>query len=489
MRYSIKRKLFLQIGSLIIGLICLLIIANTFLYKHFYTEKVKRQLLANYSSINTISEGDYENYSELFNRIENESPVAITIRDKTEAIIYSTKRNLKGDDQPNDKPKPDLPPRKDIIVHQEVINDKLKMLVTLDQFKTRHLDFVGKLDNGYLIKLGVPLMAIENSISLANQFTLLVGILLFIIGMVVAYLLSRHFTKPILDMNTITNELKHLNFGKACQVRSKDEIGQLAQSINDMSIELRDTIESLHGSNDELTKEIKHRMAIDEKRKQLLSNVSHELKTPIALLQGYAEGLKLNVARNHNRTDFYLDVIMDEANKMNQLVQTLLNVNQIEFGDIKVHETDFDIVSFVQYVVHKYQQRFEEEGIDIAFQSLPEPTYVHTDQLKIEQVLTNYLNNALRYVDEHKKVTISLKDDDTHIRVEVYNSCLPIPPSELNKLWDSFYKLDKARTRELGGHGLGLSIVKAIMEAMENAYGVSLVEGGIVFWFDMKKVS
>lgn len=482
---SIKKKLFLQIGSLIVLLIGLLILANTFLLKPFYIQKQKKQLLKHYDVINAIDVDGYSASYDVLSDIENKSHVTIIIKDNT-GVLYSTKFNFLDDTLIEPKLTPP-PPKPYVIVQEKPINQQINWVWSEDERKTRFLQIVGTLDNGNRIKISMPLMAINHSIDLANQFTLIIGILLFVIGMFIAYVLSQHFTKPILDMNRTTTALKHLHFGTACQVRSKDELGQLAQSINDMSIELRDTIHSLNHSNNELQKEVKQRIKIDEKRKQLLSNVSHELKTPIALLQGYAEGLKLNVAKNHNRTDFYCDVIVDEANKMNQLVQALLSVNQIEFGDIKIHETDFDIVDLVHYIVDKYHQHFEDHHLHVSFLPLNQPIGVHTDRLKMEQVLTNYINNAIQYVDDQKMIKIRMVDSEHHVRIEVYNSCTSIPEEELDKLWDSFYKLDKARTRALGGHGLGLSIVKAIQEALGNGYGVELNPNGICFWFEVAK--
>ena len=278
--------------------------------------------------------------------------------------------------------------------------------------------------------------------------------------------------------------MKKLDFDTRCKVESNDELGQLAHSINEMSVELDNTIHSLNISNTELQQEIKEKIRIDEKRKQLLNNVSHELKTPLALMQGYAEGLKLNVAKNHNRVDFYCDVIVDETKKMNYLVQNLLNINQIEFGDEVLHKSEFEIVDFVDYIMEKYTPRFEENNIDVKL-NLIDPTEVYADSFKAEQVLTNYLNNAIQYVDEHKEVRVTLSKVNNNVRIEVYNSCQPISNAELEKLWDSFYKRDKARTRETGGHGLGLSIVKAIQEASENDYGVRYEGNGITFWFEL----
>uniref|UniRef100_UPI00272D5C40 HAMP domain-containing sensor histidine kinase n=1 Tax=Vallitalea guaymasensis TaxID=1185412 RepID=UPI00272D5C40 len=280
------------------------------------------------------------------------------------------------------------------------------------------------------------------------------------------------------------NSMKQLDFSTKCTVLSNDEIGQLANSINDMSIELEKTIKSLNTSNINLQQEIAEKTKIDERRKQLLNNVSHELKTPLSLMQGYAEGLKLNVAQKHNRTDFYCDVIVDEVKKMNQLVQNLLNINQIEFGDTTPNNTTFEIVEFIEYILKKYDHIFSEKNINLQFNPI-EPISVYADILKAEQVLTNYLNNAIQYVDNHKDIRVTLLTKNNHVRIEIYNSCETIDTDELDKLWLSFYKRDKARTRQPGSHGLGLSIVKAIQEASNNDYGVRTTTNGITFWFEL----
>ncbi|WP_105616253.1 sensor histidine kinase [Vallitalea okinawensis] len=488
---SIRKKLFLQIGALIILLIGLLILANTYLLQHYYINKQKTQLIDYYDQINNLSVSQYEDNLRDFISYENKSNVDILIFNEDDGIIYSSKSYLLDDKMKNKlgvKPPPnekalERPPIE--IKREEPINEKIKFILGVDYItKEDDLILTGDLDNGNIIDLHIPLISIKTSIALANEFLIIVGTIVFIIAMLFAYVVSRTFTRPILEMNKATLGMKNLDFGIQCKVESNDELGQLAQSINEMSAELDDTIQSLHFSNLELQQEIKEKIKIDEKRKQLLNNVSHELKTPLALMQGYAEGLKLNVAKNHNRVDFYCDVIVDEAKKMNYLVQNLLNINQFEIGDEILHKSEFEVVDFVNYIVEKYTPLLCENNINLQL-SLPEPTNVYADSFRSEQVLTNYLNNAIQYVDEKKDVHITLLKSDRKVRIEVYNSCQHINDLELEKLWDSFYKRDKARTRDNGGHGLGLSIVKAIQEASHNNYGVRSENNGITFWFEL----
>lgn len=488
---SIKKRLFIQIGTLIILFIGLLIIANTYLLPIYYAGKKKMELIKYYEQIDSFNTSEYEDKLINFISIENASNIDILIYTSRENIIYSSKAylldenfnkkfSIKPASNQKTHPRPPLDIKK-----EKYINEKIKFIWGNDHISGgSNLILTGTLSNGNFIDLRLPLISIDTSVALANEFLIIIGAILFIIAMVSAYIVSNSFTKPILEMNKATLRMKKLNFDTKCKIESNDELGQLAQSINEMSIELDNTIQSLNISNDELQQEIEEKIKIDEKRKQLLNNVSHELKTPLALMQGYAEGLKLNVAKSQKKADFYCDVIVDETKKMNLLVQSLLNINQIEFGDEILYKTEFEVVDFVNYIMEKYTPQFTQKNINMTLDIIS-PTTVYADSFRAEQVLTNYLNNAIQYVDQRKEIRVKLLKNDSNIRIEVYNSCQPISDDELKKLWDSFYKQDKARTRENGGYGLGLSIVKAIQQASQNDYGVRYKDNGITFWFEL----
>jgi signal transduction histidine kinase len=302
--------------------------------------------------------------------------------------------------------------------------------------------------------------------------------------MIFAYLVSNYFTKPIREMNDVTKRMKNMNFDTSCKVLSNDEIGQLSQSINEMSIELSKTIKSLNNKNVQLEKEIKERCRLDEKRRTLLNNVSHELKTPLSIMQGYAEGLKLNVIKNKEKSNFYCDVIIDESVKMNTLVESLLNIDQMEFGDTVINKSSFEINEFIIQIFNIYEKILQDKNIHWQVNTI-NPIQVFGDNFMIERVFKNYITNAINYVDENLTLKVDVIKLEKHIRIEVFNTCKEIDDSDLEKIWDSFYKLDKARTREKGGHGLGLSIVKAIQESHKNSYGAKNVENGVCFWFEI----
>ena len=219
-------------------------------------------------------------------------------------------------------------------------------------------------------------------------------------------------------------------------------------------------------------------------RKEFISNVSHELKTPIALIQGYAEGLQESISDNPEDMDYYCDVIIDEAGKMNKMVKNLLTLNQLEFGDGSVNMERFDIISVIAGVIHSMQIKANEKQVNIEFNQM-EPIYVWADEFQIEEVITNYLSNALNHVDENRIIQVKIQEKNGIVRVSVFNTGKNIPENELDNIWVKFYKVDKARTRAYGGNGIGLSIVKAIMDRHEKKRGAINRPDGVEFWFEL----
>ena len=269
---------------------------------------------------------------------------------------------------------------------------------------------------------------------------------------------------------------------------TRDEIGMLGTSINTLSERLETTISELKSANNELQKDIEQKTQIDEMRKDFLSNVSHELKTPIALIQGYAEGLQDNINDDKESREFYCDVIIDEAKKMNKMVKKLLTLNQIEFGNNQVAFDHFDVVQVLGSVIQSASLLAEQKGAQIYMDEYS-PVYVWADEYMVEEVITNYVSNAIHHVSGEKNIIVSLKEYGDVVRISVFNTGQCIPESEMENIWIKFYKVDKARTREYGGSGIGLSIVKAIMESMNQQCGVCNREDGVEFWFELDRKS
>ena len=283
--------------------------------------------------------------------------------------------------------------------------------------------------------------------------------------------------------------MSKLDFSKKYKVNdTDDEINNLGKSINSMSDKLEATITRLRDSNIELEKDIEEKSKIDEMRKQFISDVSHELKTPIALIQGYAEGLVENVNTDEESRKFYAEVILDESNKMDTLVKQLLELMKLEYGKREFNNVQFNIVELVNEVIRKCDVMIKEKGAQIKFENTEE-ILIWADEFYIEQVVTNYFTNAIKHVKEvngQKEIRITInKTKKDKVRISVFNTGDNIDEIELDRIWKRFYKVDASRNREDGGTGIGLSLVKAIMNNYENDYGVLNKEDGVEFYFEM----
>ena len=363
------------------------------------------------------------------------------------------------------------------------------------QDKKNGLNFillVGKLDNSYTLFIRMPITSIEESVDISNKFMYLIAFFAVVLGGLAITWITQRFSKPIEELNDITNKMANLDFTKKYKNNdTNDEIDALGKNINTMSYKLEETIKQLQKNNIELEKDIEEKSKIDEMRKQFISDVSHELKTPISLIQGYSEGLIENVNNDEESRLFYADVILDEANKMDNLVKKLLELMKLEYGERNFNDTTFDIVESINKIIRNSKVVLDEQNIKVEFKQ-KEPKYVFADDFYIEQVIRNYFTNAIKNIKEvngNKKIKITLKDfkDKDKIRVTVFNSGKNISEEDLNRIWTRFYKVDKSRNRESGGTGIGLALVKAIMNQYGNDFGVKNKKDGVEFYFEIKK--
>lgn len=348
-----------------------------------------------------------------------------------------------------------------------------------------YLELWGEFDNGNSCMIRSPLESIRESASISNMFYLYVGIVIIIISAFIIWLITTHLTKPISELTAISQRMSELDFRTKYRSRHSNEVDVLGENFNKMSEQLEGTILKLQSANQQLEKDIAEKVKIDEMRKEFLDNVSHELKTPIALIQGYAEGLKDNIMDDLESREFYCEVIMDEASKMNIMVKKLLSLNQLESGHDRLVMERFDIVDLIKGVLQNSEILIQQKEAHIFFDGGQTPIYVQADEFKIEEVVTNFFTNALNHMDDKKIVEIRAIRQEKDVRVTVFNSGRPIPEEALEHVWDKFYKVDKARTREYGGSGIGLSIVRAIMESHHRKFGVENYDNGVMFWFEL----
>lgn len=367
-------------------------------------------------------------------------------------------------------------------------NDKYTLQKVYDErLGDYYLEIWGTLDNGYSIILRTPIQGIKDNVNISTTLIKYVGGAILIVGIISAFVVSTYITRPIKQLSDIAERMSEMDFDARYEGSDKGEIGLLGKSMNNMSEKLEHNIAELKKANLELKKDIDKKEKLEIMRTDFLSNVSHELKTPIALIQGYAEGLKEGITDDPESMGFYCDVIMDEANKMNTMVKRLLTLNQIEFGNDEPDMERFNINELIASVVDANAIRAGQKNMSIVFDNRNEQNFVWADEYKTEEVLTNYISNALNHCDGKQAIEVrtSKSEDGATLTVTVYNSGRNIAEEDLERIWEKFYKTDKARTREYGGNGIGLSIVKAIMESMGQEYGVRNVSDGVEFWFTL----
>lgn len=484
MKKSITIQFSLIFISILAGTIILCLAANVLFLKQFYMANLKNDFINVYDMINEETHGtNYFSNNYLRNILDISSRYDMEILIVDENAMSVVTAGMEDDELQRQK------------YINYIISEENKRILEMQKnpyyfIQAREIDFhndrmemIGYFDNGFHFILRSPLENIENHVALANRFLIQVSIFAVALGAIVIMLMTKRITTPIKQLANISNRMANLDFSAHYEPRGDNEIDMLGRHMNVMSNKLEKTISELKTANNDLKRDIEVKNRNEELRKEFLTNMSHELKTPIALIQGYTEGLKDGLHEDAESREFYCDVILDEARRMNSMVRNLMNLSEIEAGKNGAQMTRFDLAELTENILRSMELSFEQAGITIQTQ-FDKGTFVWADEYQMEEVLRNYISNAINHIDGERIISITFTKYEERVRVTVYNSGKPIPKDSLPYIWDKFYKVDKARTREYGGSGVGLSIVKAIMESMGCKYGVYNHENGVSFYFE-----
>lgn len=353
---------------------------------------------------------------------------------------------------------------------------------------TEYFVYSRELDTGETIHVYSEVADVEDIVYVAGRVYSFISVMMVILLAVVFYMLVAKFTKPLVEMNDITKDMAKMNFERKCDDYGKDEIGELGKSINTLSTALDATLMDLKDKNGQLEKDIELRLALDNARKSFINNVSHELKTPIAIISGYAEGLCEGISDDPEVIKEYCQIINDESRKMNALVVELLELSKLESKSQPFTPDYFNLGEKLGSLLNHLSLLFEQNEITVK-NNIPENLNCYAQQDKIEIVLKNYITNAVSHCSGKKEIVIDCSDKGKLWEVSVFNTGDHIADHDLPELWDSFYRADKAHGRSENRFGLGLSIVRSIMENHGLHCGVSNVDGGVVFTFEVSKDS
>jgi len=485
---SVQFKLFFTMCIIIVTILLCLIVANNVVLETFYIHSKTNTVKQVYQSINHYYRNNTGNSidSEL-KRIAFNNNFDIYIKTDEDVYIFNTGRDfystlsrLNNIEELNRSGHNVIYQDSNVVIRK--VNDTNNNI--------NYLLLSGTLCNGYTLYIRIPVVPIEESVQISNKVLICIGAITILISAIIASYVSKKFTSPILELKDIANKMAKLDFSQKYNLaESEDEMNELGNSINIMSDKLERTIKQLRENNIELEKDIEEKSKIDEMRKQFISDVSHELKTPIALIQGYAEGLIENVNTDEESKKFYAEVILDESNKMDRLVKQLLELMKLEYGKREFDNQKLNIIELTNEVIRKCYVMIEEKQIHIQF-SNKDPIFVQADEFYIEQVITNYLTNAIKHcniVEGRKQIEIRIgkNRENGKVRLTVFNTGENISEENMERIWGRFYKIDSSRNREDGGTGIGLALVRAIMNNYQNNYGVMNKDDGVEFYFEL----
>ncbi len=354
------------------------------------------------------------------------------------------------------------------------------------RYLTRVYPLKGESQNHYAVVIASHLPILEAVETLSAYYAIIV-LAAIIMSIFLSYIVSRLVTRPLLKINNIAGQMAKLDFSSYIEVTTDDEIGHLSQSLNTLSMNLQSNMEELRLANEQLQRDIEKERALEQMRRSFVSGASHELKTPIGIIKGFAEGIRDGIATG--RLDYFVEVILEETDKMDGLVKDMLELSRIEQNPNTLNLGTFDCVSFVNATCQKFAPEIAERGLIFQREISTVHVTVEADRRRMEQVLSNGLSNALRYSQRNAHVILTLKEKDTSVRISIFNEGNPIPDDQLLHVWDRFYRVDPSRSKESGGSGLGLSIVREILVQHDVAFGIENRPKGVLFYFEIKKPS
>ncbi|QZY54894.1 sensor histidine kinase [Crassaminicella profunda] len=467
---SILSKLWLGITSLVLIILLITWLFQIMLLQKFYIDERKDLLLDEGKNISALisATNDFPIISqEIIDemndfRSEFSFHISITIIDTHNKVLFPMNRNIISKRIPKELPKE---PHvnlysKEVETFVEKFDRAKRSLLVVKVPIEKNNAIVG---NIILTSALAPIQ--ETSSILKKQLSIITWISL-LIGSLLALLFAKHFAKPILKITKTSKEISKGNFNVRVDLDSKDEIGILGDTINDLAFQLG---------------------KIENFRREFIANVSHELKTPISLIRAYAE-LVMDVDADKKTRNENLQVIVDESSRLNTMVEDILTLSKMEAGFSELNCSLFPIAELIYKVIGKLDFFASQKNIKLLIEIDDQNTHIYADEAKIYQVFFNLINNAITHSYENSQILIKVTTTKNHTKIEIIDHGQGIPKEDLPYIWDRFYKVDKSRKRDTSGTGLGMSIVKNILEAHNFSYGIkSKIHEGTTVWFEMNK--
>ena len=465
---GIRAKVFLEIGAIIAVCLVGISIANSQLLESVYIWNVERSL--------TVMAQNAENagsdYFPLLSEYELKENVSIDLYDNQDNYLYEGTGSFLSSNKLN------------VISRTQNEDGSYFNVVAEEGSTTQYIVFGKDFENGYHIEITAQKDPIQENANLATRVTTTLTILALVLALVFISVYSKHFTKPLIQMSEVANRIANLDFSAKCEINRGDEIGTLAENINVVSDSLNAALSELREKNEQLMEDIEKERRIEQMRADFISAASHELKTPIAIIRGYAEGLKMNVSEENESASEYCDIIMRESDRMNVLVLNMLEQSLYSSGVKKPDMVEFNVSSFIEDLLKTVTPIFEEKGVTANYIETEELS-AFADKTQMTTVLSNIVLNACSHASGEKLIEITAEKTDNKIKVNVFNTGSRVEDKDKDGIFTSFYRADKAHSRAEGRFGLGLAIVKSITENHNCECGFENKENGVTFWFTM----
>lgn len=485
-------KLFIVTALVFIIFISSTLVIQSLFFGKFYISKKKRDIengIEKFKISYNRAKSD-DKVTELIRDFEESSNAKIVIMDEKGKLKFITKSTSERADAGRIKIINDIIRKwtinSDLLFQMKKDNRPLTIVTEKRNNEIRYiLSAIPNNQRGEIIFAISSLQPVNEASSVIKEFYFYFYIGAIILIIILSLIYSNMVSKPLIQLNNTAKKMASLNFSEKCIVNSEDEIGNLAATLNFLSYNLNEALTSLKDANIKLEEDIEKERQMEKVRKEFVAAVSHELKTPINLIGGYAEGLRDGIFEEGEK-DYYIDVIIDESRKMGNLVADMLHLSHLESGTFKLVKEEFFIDELINSILKKFFAIIKDKKISLKIDII-NGIKVYADWTRIDQVITNFTTNAIRHTEEGGTIIFGMKNVGDKILIFIENTGKKIPDEELDKVWDNFYKIDRSRNRKLGGTGIGLAIVKNILTLHGYEYGIENTEIGVRFYFLMNK--
>lgn len=482
-KVTLKRR-FSAVGFAVIT-ICVAIfsVVQFYLMDEIFALAAKISLL---DAASEISEFDFESndYLPVLSDYETSKGIYIEVYSKNDTLIYTTK----GNDyvyNPQLHTEQTLSPRYMKILSHSERSDGSYFEMREEMFATaRYIVYGTFFGDNNLLQIYYPLDTIAKNAETASWALFNLGIIALLLYFAATYVFAVTFTKPVVTINSTAKKIANLDFSQSCPHFRISELDELSKSINTLSSSLAAALDNLKNENLQLEYDIKKERALEKTRRSFVANASHELKTPISIIQGYAEGMKFGIGCDS--TEEFCDIIIDEAEKMNQLIVKLLEFLHIGSGEYPLSMQRFYLDELLMSHLGSLEPLYNEKGISLST-DIGANLYAEGDPTLLKIVFNNYVSNAISHAANEMEIRVSVTEEDDEYTVRVFNTGESISENDIANIWQSFYRADKSHSRAEGRFGLGLSIVASIQELHHRRYSVENKENGVEFIFTVKK--